>query len=477
MDVKVQEASDRSASIFVLRELRGVIAEKWNNQSGRMLENIKFAAQIAVEVAIKRHCKDCDKSFQDDEYLNGRIRTILVALYIKVWLMADPTAAQNLHAFYRFGYTKESYRVSRDCTDDNRKCFPFSWQVLVRQYKTMLKVRQYTEEQRQKENRKSEIDQTGTESGSIQQYGKKLSWLTLCEAEKRASGNLQVMTDLMENRMIYHRKSNQESNQYLQKCFQLYYDLFKKLKDATGKDSDMTDIEYVATAITLHEIECSYHFHAAILLAKRFTNYDGDFDCFQEEIALFWGRFAHIDGENQIKYNNNALLEFRLYDILNYQPEIEYLYQKIMHRIEDEKFLKQIRYELIIVNEAYSWLYNIIEREQLKPWSSEDYRFVREFFENEYPISEIWSQGCDEKGNVNLGEIYRKRKRNTGYDNVRKYMIALCTPQKNAYNPESPNRETVSKGGREYKREVRVPKKEGGGRPKKKSQEVVESSL
>ena len=84
MDVKVQEASDRSASIFVLRELRGVIAEKWNNQSGRMLENIKFAAQIAVEVAIKRHCKDCDKSFQDDEYLNGRIRTILVALYIKV---------------------------------------------------------------------------------------------------------------------------------------------------------------------------------------------------------------------------------------------------------------------------------------------------------------------------------------------------------------------------------------------------------
>lgn len=55
-------------------------------------------------------------------------------------------------------------------------------------------------------------------------------------------------------------------------------------------------------------------------------------------------------------------------------------------------------------------------------------------------------------------------------------MIALCTPQKNAYNPESPNRETVSKGVREYKREVRVPKK-GVGRPKKKNQEVVESSL
>ena len=100
-----------------------------------MLENIKFAAQIAVEVAIKRHCKDCDKSFQDDEYLNGRIRTILVALYIKVWLMADPTAAQNLHAFYRFGYTKESYRVSRDCQNDNGSSFSFSWPVLVRQYK------------------------------------------------------------------------------------------------------------------------------------------------------------------------------------------------------------------------------------------------------------------------------------------------------------------------------------------------------
>lgn len=477
MNDRVQEESDRSASIYVLRELREVVAEKWNNQTGGMLENIKLAAKIALNVAIKRHWKDYDKSFQDDEYLNGRIRTILVALYIKVWLMADPTAAQNLHAFYKYGYTKEIYRESRDCPNDNTKCFLFSWPMLVRQYKTMLKVRQYTDEQRQKENRKSKIDQTRTESEPVQQYGKKLSWLTLCEAEKRASGNLQIMTNLLENRMIYHRKSNQESNKYLQECFQLYYDLFRKLKDATEEDSDMTDIEYVATAITLHEIECSYHFHAAILLAKRFKDYDGDFDCFQEEMSLFWGRFAHIDGENQTKYNNNALFEFRLYDILNYQPEIEYLYQKIMHGIQNEKFLRQVRYELIIVNEAYSWLCNIIEREQLEPWSPEDYRFVREFYEKEYPIYEIWSQGCDEKGTVNLGKISRKRKRNTGYDNVRKFMVALCTPQKNEYNPESPNREKVSKGVREYKREVRVPQKEGVGRPKKKNQEVVESSL
>ena len=43
MNDRVQEESDRSASIYVLRELREVVAEKWNNQTGGMLENIKLA--------------------------------------------------------------------------------------------------------------------------------------------------------------------------------------------------------------------------------------------------------------------------------------------------------------------------------------------------------------------------------------------------------------------------------------------------
>ena len=108
--------------------------------------------------------------------------------------------------------------------------------------------------------------------------------------DKLSEGKLEILSYLIKREEIFKKGLHRTSNEHLHKCYQDYYDLYRRLDPQNKEAHAITDIEYVSTAIMLQEMEYSYRFHAAALLAKEMVGRVPPFrfDAHKEDLLLFW---------------------------------------------------------------------------------------------------------------------------------------------------------------------------------------------
>lgn len=472
-----QDVMDRLDSLSGFAELKLVADKKWELSPKDRLGYIKFCAMNALRLA----CEDFDSDYKEyfrNPAVSDRFLKIITSVYLQVWLKTDPEAGRNIHAFYTHGYTAEVVRITRDCSNQGISPFSFSRETLVRESQKYQVIDDIILNQAKAEHcyyKKSKEEEKLTQQ---ENYARKIPWERLCILSKMAEGKLGIIDFLIERESPLIKGLRPESNQYLHQCYQDYYDLYQLLDPARKNTKHMTDIEYVALAMMLQEMEYSYRFHAAVMMAKMVkSSYPSfDFNCYKDDLLLFWGRFAESDSIRPMIINNDTdlVFEYTSHDVLSYADEMHYLCNCEKRRSigsgdRPMEFLATMRNELLYEHQALLYLFSIIPPREMPRWHEEDYRDARCFFEKEYPIYQVYQQACTEDGTLDLGDIVHKRKCDTAYDNIRAFLtwIIQTSRDEELYNQESPDLKEIHDTLREFKNERYTPRSKKRGRPPK----------
>lgn len=472
-----QDVMDRIGSLSVFSRLKSVADEKWMFKSKDRLGYIKFCAMSALHLASEDFDSNYKKYFRNPAVID-RFLKIITSVYLQVWLKTDPEAGRNIHAFYIHGYAPEVVRITRDGPNQRISPFRFSRDVLIRQSQKYDIIDSVILKQAKAEHSYYKKEKEEDQSTQQQDYAHKIPWERLCILSKMAERKLGIIDFLTERESPLIKGLRPESNQHLHECYQDYYDLYQLLDPARKNTKDMTDIEYVALAMMLQEMEYSYRFHAAVMMAKMVkSSYPSfDFDYYKDDLLLFWGRFAESDSIRPMIINNDTdlVFEFTSHDILSYADEMHYLCNCEERRRTGSdnlpmEFLVTMRNELLYERQALLYLFSIIPPREMPGWNEEDYRDARQFFEREYPIYQVYQQACTEDGTLDLGDIVHKRKCDTAYDNIRAFLtwIIQTSRDEELYNQESPGLKEIHDTLRKFTKKRYTPKSTKKGRPPK----------
>lgn len=293
--------------------------------------------------------------------------------------------------------------------------------------------------------------------------------------DKLSEGKLEILSYLIEREEIFKKGLHRNSNEHLHKCYQDYYDLYRRLDPQNKETHAITDIEYVSTAIMLQEMEYSYRFHAAALLAKEMVGRVPPirFDAHKEDLLLFWGRFANAGGVKRTIINGNPdlVFEYRSRDILSYSDKIQYLCDcGENHSNCHSTFPQRVASNIILEREILLLLFNIIPPQKMPSWEEKDYHHARLFFEKEYPIYQVYLQACGENGALNMGDMVHKRENDTAYDMIRDFFKWIIASQgEDKYRPEAPGRKHIIGEMKEFTSKRYKPTRDKRGRPPKNS--------
>lgn len=470
MTMSAQEAADRLATLKSCSEIKW-LADKVKTDN--RIEYIRFCALQALNAVHMRYTMDyeiccCDPTAQK------RLVATVISLYLQAWMKSDQEAGQNLNAFYNYGYCSKIGRRTRDSVDQGMSPFHYSRETLVRQnQKYQAVIEKNILEQAKQENTYYGSDKDEENANQQQDYARKISWETLCLLDKLSEGKLGILNYLMEREEIFKKGSHPRSNEHLHDCYQDYYDLYRRLDPQSKEACSLTDIEYVSTAIMLQEMEYSYRFHAAALLAKEVSGRMPPFrfDAHKDVLLLFWGRFASAGGAKRTVINNNpdVVFEYRSRDVLSYPEKIQYLCDcGENYSDRHPEFPKRVESNIILERETLLLLINIIPPEEMPSWKETDYHYARLFFEKEYPMYRVYLQACGENGILDMGDIVHKRKNDTAYDIIRDFLKwIMASPGEDRYRPEAPDRELFIEKMGKYKSERYKPTRDQRGRPPK----------
>lgn len=475
--VNEQDVIDRLSSLGGFSRLKSMADEKWRYKPKDRLGYIKFCAMNALILASEEFDSNYKEYFQNPA-VKDRFLKIITSIYLQAWLKTDSEAGRNIHAFYTHGYAPEVVRITRDCPNQGISPFPFSSETLVRGSQKYKVIDGIILDQTKAEHCYYKKDKEEKKSPQQQVYAHKIPWERLCILSKMAEGKLGIIDFLTERDSPLIKGFRPESNQYLHQCYQDYYDLYRLLDPERQNTNYVTDIEYVASAIMLQEMEYSYRFHAAVMLAKMVKSaYPSfDFDCYKDDLLLFWGRFAESDSMRMTIINNNKdlVFEYTSHDILSYVDEMYYLcnceeMRSAGFNDRPMEFLVTMRNELLYERQALLYLFSIIPPREMPEWHEEDYHDARRFFEREYPIYQVYQQACTKDGILDLGDIVHKRKCDTAYDNIRAFLTWLIQTSRDEelYNRESPGLKEIHDTLREFKNKRYPSKGKKRGRPPK----------
>lgn len=239
----------------------------WEFKSTDKLGYIKFCARCALNLA----CRDCGSEYED--YLRNpaivdRFLKIITSIYLQAWLKNDPRAGRNIHEFYYYGYAPKVGRQTRDCPNQGISPFPFSFETLIRQNQKYKVIKSIIVKQAKADHCYYKRDRGDKKLAQQTNYARKIPWIRLCILSKMAEGKLRILDFLLERKEPLIKGLRPKSNQYLYEYYQDYYDLYRLLDPKRKNENQITDIEYVALAIMLQEMEYSYRFHAAVMFAK-----------------------------------------------------------------------------------------------------------------------------------------------------------------------------------------------------------------
>lgn len=464
---------DRIGSKYIFAELNNMAKEQWELKPNDRLGYIKFCAMTALNLACERF-NNKYKSYLQNPAIQDRFIKVITSVYLQVWLKTDPEAGRNINSFYSYGYSSETGRKTRDCVDQGVSPFAFSRETLIRQNQKYKIIDDIILKQAKAEHcyYKEEKEQERKED-----YALKIPWERLCILSKMAEGKLGIIDFLAERESPLIKGLLPESNQYLHQCYQDYYDLYQLLDPVRENTKYMTDIEYVALAMMLQEMEYSFRFHAAVMLAKMVKkDYPSFcFDHYKDDLLLFWGRFAESDNEQvEIINNKDLIFEYTSHDILSYADEMHYLYNceksgKLGRKQQQMEFLQNVKVELLYERQALLYLFNIIPPQDMPEWCEADYQAARHFFEKEYPIYQVYQQACREDGILDLGDIVHKRKCDTSYDDIRAFLTWIIQTSRDGvlYNQESPGLKEVHDTLYKFRKERYISRNAKRGRPPK----------
>lgn len=467
-----QEVADRLTSLKICSTIKQLADQvKTDNR----IEYIRFCVLLALEAVRMRYTMDYEKCCCDLTEQKRLVATV-ISVYLQAWMKSDQKAGQNLNAFYNYGYCSKTRRRNRNSVDQGKLPFYYSREALVRQkqkYQTIIEKNII--EQAKVENLCYGSDKDTKKPKQQQDYASKLSWETLCLLDKLSEGKLEILSYLIKREEIFKKGLHRTSNEHLHKCYQDYYDLYRRLDPQNKEAHAITDIEYVSTAIMLQEMEYSYRFHAAALLAKEMVGRVPPFrfDAHKEDLLLFWGRFANAGGVKRTIINGNPdlVFEYRSRDILSYSDKIQYLCDcGENHSNCHSTFPQRVASNIILEREILLLLLNIIPPKKMPSWEEKDYHHARLFFEKEYPIYQVYLQACGENGALNMGDMVHKRENDTAYDMIRdffKWMIASQGEDK--YRPEAPGRKHIIGEMKEFTSKRYKPTRDKRGRPPKNS--------
>lgn len=466
-----QEVTDRLASLRIC----SIVKQLANHvKTDKKLEYIRFCASYALAIVYQqcgmKRKYDCDPSTQK------RLLATVISIYLQLWMKSDPEAGQNLNAFYDYGYCYKVKRRTRYSGSYGESPFFYSRETIFRQKQKYEIIEKNIVAQAQNES--GGMCETDQEATDQQNYACKFSWDTLCLLDKMSEGKVSILNYLLERKTMFEKGSHCCSNEYLHDCYQDYYDLYRYLDPRNPKATSMSDIEYVAMAMMLQGMERSYRFHAAALLAKEVIEKIPSFcfDDYEQELNLFWGRFAHVDkGEQSIMTRSpNSVFEYSSRDILSYPDKIQYLCSCKKDR--NPKFPQKAGDDMMLEREALLLLLNIIPPQEMPPWEETDYHDARTFFETEYPIYQVYLQTCGESGILYMGDKSHKRKKDTAYDIIRDFLNWMVSHEKEErYCGKAMGREHLNQQLQEFRTTIYKPTREKRGRPPKAAKKKTES--
>lgn len=468
-----QKIVDKLGSMKVFAEIRAQADARWMFKSNDRLGYINYCALAAFELVCVRN------GLNDTGHLNywlskDRIIKTVISIYLQSWLTSDQKAGQNLNAFYEYGYHLKTGRKMRDCVDRETADVCYSQPTLVRQKKKIEEIDELRTEQAKSEHTYYKKDGKKTEENQPQTYGSKLPWQRLVVLQKMSEGKLQIISDLLENKILLGKGPLKDRNQRLHDCYQNYYELYQGLDPNCKGKRDISNVEYVVTAMMLQNIETSYRFHAAALLAKEVKcQYPAfSFEHYKNELLLFFGRFATADGVKQTIINNdkNLVFEYTSHDILSYLDEIQYLCNcEKQGGISDPVFFERKKATIILERETLAVLFNIIPPCEMPSWQETDYCSVRHFFEEEYPLYQIYQQACRKDGKLDMGDIIHKRKFDTAYDHIRAFLRWIMETSRSEANGNvnALGLDNASDKLLHFRKKQREPKHNRRGRPPK----------
>ena len=377
--------------------------------------------------------------------------------YMRMWLQTDWTAQQNLHAFCRESYLPQGQPSISDSNE------PYSDNYNTR-YKTLERF-SFEKEMTIKQ-AKSEsvfINNTRVVRAQPPSHSKLQHFFDLWKIERYNQGQLLILPLLLERKRFLGTTSKKDGNNSLYEACNRYYRIFQGLSKGLSPDgTPMGDVEYVVTSLMAHQMEVSYRIHLSVLVANYMKqnhlslNPSKPGDCEHrliERAKNIWSRFKE---KNLLitplgPAGSIPDMEYCSYSILNY-PQMITMY--LFAPEEDaEEILAESLLDIILVRTMIYVASAIQPPREIHPWTSQDYRTARKFFETQYPICDVINQApIDQNGNLNLGEINNKEK-NTCYDYIRDIQqILVHMGDMEKYNPDSPMREDFQKEAAEFRR-------------------------
>lgn len=415
--------------------------------------------------------------FNNDTWKTQLIN-VVTAIYLQTWLKSDPNTKQNIHSFCRQKYQADDGRNYESLVED-----PNRYLDLWRNIQKVKAMKQVGVEQAKAENRYYKRDRLDIAAEADNSFEKecyeKPEWFgDLWIADKMSGysdykfGNLNLLKYVNEQPSLLMSGTSgtlRKSNKLLYECYDSYYRLYLPLfpTDRSSKDCGchISDREYVVSAIMLHELEYTYHFHFAALLAIMIkeNHYESDFkfDDYQYELSLFCKRFAKADRDLKVlsNSNNSDIFEYVSYDVLHSDNEIGYLLllakskqaSGIKPNYPLDPHEKNIKLERLML----LFTFNIIPSKYIRSWTEKDYRDARLFFEKDYPLYKIYSQIVASAQNINFEEIFN-RKHDTCLDIIREFLSWLIKDsRKFAFSKDVLGREDTYSAIKAVKKDLR----------------------
>ena len=315
--------------------------------------------------------------------------------FMRAWIRADTNLKQNVHSFSGNRYKIHENTRGRIVYNDSRP--RELWRKLKEEeYKSYLALHQ----QNYEGSVFSEDKPPAKESSA---YGQEVPFYALWAADAALAGKLELRDQYLELKKPMGTKPNRGK---LEDDYQRYLRIFQQLIPGTDSEEAMSDIEYVITSISAHELEYTYHFGLFALLA-RCGQEKGRFlspDRYGEKFRRLWGRAEYIDGEQLT--GQKRVVMYSPYDIFRYEQEIEFLYQD--DNEEKKKFFQEHRADMIILRNILLLAGNIQLPRSLPHLTKEDLREARKFFEEDMPVYSVCNQltgGKDEEKNYCMTPI------------------------------------------------------------------------
>lgn len=299
--------------------------------------------------------------------------------FMRAWIRADTNLRQNVHSFSGNRY-KLHENTRGNISYDEGHARELWRKLKEEQYKIDLALHQ----QNYEGPIFSEDEPPAKESSA---YGREVPFYALWAADAALAGKLELRDQYLELKKPMGTKTNPKK---LEDDYQRYLRIFQQLIPGTDSEKAMSDIEYVITSISAHELEYTYHFGLFALLA-RYGKEKGKFlrpNRYGEKFRRLWGRAEYIDGE--LLTGQKRVVMYSPYDIFRYKQEIELLYRDD-HK-EEEQFFQEHRADMIILRNILLLAGNIQLPRSLPHLTKEDLSEAREFFKKDMPVYSVCNQ-------------------------------------------------------------------------------------